>query len=31
MRIGLVLLAGGASGDKVLHKGREAWPPEILF
>ena len=26
-----VLLADGAAGNKVLHKGGETWPPEILF
>ena len=31
MRVGLVLLADGAAGDKVFHKSGEARPPEILF
>ena len=29
--VGLVLLADGASGDKVLYEGGETRPPEILF
>ena len=29
--VGLVLLADGAASDEVLHKGGEAWPPEIPF
>ena len=29
--VGLVLLADGAAGDKVLHEGGETWPPEIPF
>ena len=29
--VGLVLLADGAASNKVLHKGGEAWPPEIPF
>ena len=31
MRVGLVLLADGAAGDKVLYEGGETWPPEIPF
>ena len=29
--VGLVLLANGATSDKVLHEGGETRPPEILF
>ena len=29
--IGLVLLANGATSDKVLYEGGETWPPEIPF
>ena len=29
--VGLVLLANGATSDKVLYEGGETWPPEIPF
>ena len=29
--VGLVLLANGATSDKVLYEGGETWPPKILF
>ena len=29
--VGFVLLANGAAGDKVFHKGGETQPPEIPF
>ena len=29
--VGLVLLAGGAAGDKVFHECGETWPPGIPF
>ena len=31
VHIDFVLLADRTASNKVFHKGREAWPPEILF
>ena len=31
MGVYLVLLAYGASSDKVVDEGREAWPPEVTL
>ena len=31
MCVDLVLLANGATSDKVLHEGGETRPPEVMF